>query len=163
MKRILFKTQEDLVYLEKKLSKTKDYRIRRKLKFLIYNKKHSNKTILELSKLLGICEKTFKNWRKLYMEYGLPNLLQINNKGKKSKLISEDLHNALQEKLNDGENPFLGYKDAQIWVFETFNLEINYKTLRKYMINHFGSSFKVGRKKHYKQDAEQVSIYKKTS
>ena len=40
-------------------------------------------------------------------------MLEISNGGKRREVITPVIHKILEEKLNDNENPFLGYKDAR--------------------------------------------------
>ena len=52
----------------------------------------------------------------------------------------------LEEKVNDSEHPFLGYWDAVSWVKENYDQEINYQTLRSYLIRNFKTKKKHPRK-----------------
>jgi len=53
--------------------------------------------------------------------------------------------------------------ELQNWIETEFKKEVKYNTLLKYSIKNFGSSVKVGRKRHIKKDDEAVIRFKKTS
>ncbi len=48
----------------------------------------------------------------------------------------------------------MGYWHAVSWVKGNFNQDINYQTLRSYLIRHFQTNKKNPRKSHYKKDDE---------
>lgn len=54
-----------------------------------------------------------------------------------------------------------GYNDAVIWVRNKHNIDINYHTLRSFMIVNFGTKLKQPRKSHYKKDEQAFETFKK--
>ena len=48
-------------------------------------------------------------------------------------------------------------------VLKNYSVEINYHTLRSFMIVNFGTKLKQPRKSHYKKDEEAFEAFKKTS
>jgi len=51
-----------------------------------------------------------------YRLYGLDYLLADSSKVRKSKIITPEIHQGLEAKVNSSDAPFLGYWDAQQWV-----------------------------------------------
>lgn len=140
-----------------------DYRIRQRIKCLIYTKEGKFKGQLELSNYLGVDYSTVKRWLKKYREGGLSSLTQLNIGGQRPSVISPELHEALSEKLNDSRNPLLGYLDAVLWVKNNHGINLKYTTLREYMIRHFKTKLKEPRKSHYKKDEQAIEAFKKTT
>jgi len=77
-------------------------------------------------------------------------------------VINSEIHKALAVKLNDSEEPLLGYRDAVLWVNNKYDLEIKYNTLRTYLIRHFKTKLKSPRKSHYKKDEQAIEAFLKT-
>jgi transposase len=80
-----------------------------------------------------------------------------------SKIITPQIHDALEARVNSSDSPFLGYWEAQQWVEETFNVPIKYHWLRKYLITHFKTKLKSPRKSHYKKDEQAIEAFLKTA
>ncbi|MCF6296721.1 MAG: transposase [Flavobacteriaceae bacterium] len=120
-------------------------------------------TRLELSKYLGVDLKTLYVWTKLYQSQGIEALLKSTSGGKHRKVVSNSLKKLLGEKLNDNTSPLQGYTDAVLWVKEELGVQVNYQTLRSFMITNFGCKLKVPRKSHYKKDEVVFEAFKKTS
>jgi len=72
-------------------------------------------------------------------------------KNKQSKIITSEIHLGLSQRVNDPLNHFLGYWDAQIWVNETYGIDIKYQRIREYLKQHFKTKLKSPRKSHYKK------------
>ena len=45
---------------------------------------------------------------------------------KKSKIITDEIHQGLSRRVNSSEKPFLGYSDAKDWVLSEYGVEITY-------------------------------------
>ena len=84
-------------------------------------------------------------------------------KGKPKSLITTEIHEVLEEKLNDSNSPLQGYWDAVMWIKDTKGLIVSYQVLRNYMIKHFKTKLKVPRKSHYKKDEEAIEAFFKTA
>jgi len=104
---------------------------------------------VDLASFLGIGHSTLKTWIKQYKQQGFESLTKLHSGGNYKGVISRELHNALQEKVNDTTNPLLGYWHAVQWVEEHYNQKINYQTLRAYLIRHFKTKKKHSKKSHY--------------
>jgi len=116
-----------------------------------------------LAKHLGIDTKTLYVWTKTYQEKGLDAMLIMSGGGKRREKITNTLKNELEKKLNNSTSPLQGYTDAVEWVRTKFNIEVNYHTLRSFMIVNFGTKLKQPRKSHYKKDEKAFESFKKTS
>lgn len=77
-------------------------------------------------------------------------------------MIDAVSHKAIEKKLKDLRNGLRGFKELRQWVSETLNLEVEYSTIVKYAIRHFGTKIKVARKSHVKKDENSVDTFKKT-
>ena len=162
-KKIDFKLKESISELRVLLKKEKKHRIEKRLHFLILKDENKYATREDLASYLNIAESTLRSWSKTYIESGLEGLLKISSGGANHKKIDSDLHKALEQKLHDSSNPFLGYKDAVKWVKKHKNIGVEYNTLRTYMKLHFGTKLKVPRKSHYKKDEQAIEVFKKPS
>lgn len=158
---IVIKESKEL--LESLYQKEKNYRIRQRIKCLIYTKENKFKGQLELSAHLGVDYATVKRWLKQYKEKGLLSMASLQSGGARRSVIGADIHKSLSEKLNNSSEPLLGYWDAVLWVKDTHGLELKYNTLRTYLIRHFKTKLKSPRKSHYKKNEQAVIAFKKTT
>ena len=129
---------------------------------LIFLKSSKFRTQQELADYLLIDRRTLSGWLKKYKENGIQGILLKPTRNKPSRLISLELHEALSVKVKDSQNPLLGYWDAQRWIMDNFNVDIQYHWLRVYLIKHFKTKLKSPRKSHYKKDDKAVEAFLKT-
>ncbi len=144
-------------------NKEDNYRIRQRLKCLIYTKKNKFKGQLELSNHLGVDYATVKRWLKQYREEGVDSLASLKTGGNRKSIIDNTIHKSLSDKLNNSSEPLLGYWDAVSWVKEKHGIDVKYNTLRTYLIRHFKTKLKSPRKSHYKKDEQAIIAFKKTT
>ncbi|SHJ89089.1 Helix-turn-helix domain-containing protein [Arenibacter nanhaiticus] len=149
--------EESLETMEKALITNNSFKVRQRIQSLILLKKDKFKRQADLAEFIGVGHSTLKTWIKQYKEYGFDSLTTIQSGGNYKGIIDEHLHKALKAKLNDSKDPFLGYWHAVDWVKEHHGQDINYQTLRAYMIRHFQTRKKHLRKSHHKKD-EQVLV-----
>lgn len=117
----------------------------------------------ELSKILKINHNTAQRWRKTYCEKGIDALLSDGRVGFKPSIISNEIHQAIEERLTSPKDAFTSYIDLINWIVENYLPQgINYHTVNKYVKRHFGAKLKVARKSHSKKDENAVEIFKKT-
>jgi len=129
-----FKIKEDLEELHNLLKKQTDFYGEKRIKCLILIKENRFSTHTQLAKYLGVNIHTIERWLKNYTLNGVDFMIQNQPKQKKSKFITEEIHNKLASRINDSSNPFLGYWDAQQWVKNEYGIEINYHTMRYHFI-----------------------------
>ncbi|PCI73881.1 transposase [Candidatus Dependentiae bacterium] len=155
--------QESLGELKTLARQTRNYRIKLRLTCLIYSKSKRFKTQTDLSTHLGVDYSTLKRWLKQYKDEGLASLLTLASGGNKKSMITPPIHAALADRLESSSNPFRGYWDAQTWIKEVFKKELQYNTVRTYLIRHFKTKLKTPRKSHYKKDEQAIEAFFKTS
>lgn len=138
--------------------------ISKRLRILIEFKKHEKTGISKraVSENTGINHNSITKWRTVYLKEGIQPFLKHGRKGFKKSVIDPVSHKAIEKKLRDPKNGLRGYKELQEWVLENLNLNIEYNTLVKYTMRHFGTKIKVARKSHVKKDEDKVATFKKT-
>lgn len=154
---------ESIEFLHERYSNSKDQRVKLKIKSLILFVEHPGKRQQDISDHLCIGYSTLKRWYKQYKTEGFASFASNNMGGNKKGIVPEEIHQALERKLNDSNTPLLGYWDAVLWVESNFNVKIRYQTLRKYMIKHFNCKLKSPRKSHYKKDDQAIEAFFKTT
>ncbi len=103
-------------------------------------------------------------WYHQYLNEDFKSFVSEKRKGgNNQKTILPSIHKALEDKLSDSAHPLLGYWEAVIWIKENYDVDINYHTVRDYLIKHFGSKLKAPRKSHYRKDPEAVKSFKKNN
>jgi len=155
--------KESLESLQNLYRKEKNHRIRTRIKCLILLKEKRFTNQLQLSLHIGVDYATVKRWLKQYKEEGLDSLIILKSGGKRRSVIDAKIHESLSIKLNDSNEPLLGYWDVVLWVKANHGVEIKYNTLRTYLIRHFQTKLKAPRKSHYKKDEQAFEAFKKTT
>ncbi len=158
---ITLSIKEDEPTLKKYLSKSTTLQQEKKSRMLMYFKNCESPSQDYLTRELNICTRTLQRWKKDYTDNGIKSFLSVQTRNKPSKLISNDLHLALEEKVNNTRDPLLGYWHAQEWVKTEQGIELKYGHLRQYLINHFGTKVKKGRRSHIRKDAAAEELFKK--
>jgi len=162
-KRVAIHIKEDFEELDLLYKKNRGFKIKKRLKSLILTKLNKFKTRKKLAKHLSIDVKTLYTWTKKYQEDGLESMLSSSSGGQRREKVTGNIKKKLQEKLHNSTSPLQGYTDAVQWVRKEFGIEINYHTLRSFMIVNFGTKLKQPRKSHYKKDEKAFETFKKTS
>lgn len=134
----------------------------KRLKSLLLIKSGKFKTRQQVADCLFVHIRTLERWLNNYKEGGIEQMIADKPKNKGSKIITSEMHNALSNRVNDPENPFLGYWDAQDWIKEEFGVDVKYQRIREYLIQHFKTKLKTPRKSHYKKDDEAEKAFLKT-
>ena len=116
----------------------------------------------DVSNYLGVHIRTLERWVVNYSTGGIDKMLTDTPKNKSSKIITSTIHEGLSSRVNDPNNPFLGYWDAQNWVKEHYGVDVKYQRIREYLIQHFKTKLKTPRKSHYKKDEEAEKAFLKT-
>lgn len=120
------------------------------------------KTRKELAEYLNINPRTQERWVLQYINHGIDGLLSDAPKNLRSRIITPEIHKGLEARVNSQTNPFLGYWDAQEWVFQECGVEVKYHLIRHYLIQHFKVKLKSPRKSHYKKDEHAEKAFLKT-
>ncbi len=148
--------------LKNLLQASTNHWVKLKIRSLLLLQSGKLKRQKDIASHLSIGYSTIKEWYRDYSQNGIDTFLIIKAKGKPKSLISSEVHEALKLKLNNSNDPLLGYWDAVLWVKKHYQLDIKYATLRKYMITHFGTKLKSPRKSHYKKDEQAIEAFLKT-
>jgi transposase len=162
-KRAIIIINESLNELNILYKKTRKHKAKKKIKSLILTKEQKFRTRLELANYINVDEKTLYIWTKQYKDFGIQIMIKSTSGGRHNYKVSNEIRASLDEKLNDSTAPLQGYNDAVEWVKNKHNVEINYHTLRSFMITNFGTKLKQPRKSHYKKDEIAFEAFKKTS
>ena len=160
---VIINITEDAEKLDLLYRNSRNFKIKRRIKSLILTKSNKFRTRSELAKHLGLNVKTLYEWTKIYQEDGFDSMLIMSGGGKRRQKVPDSIRKELEKKLNNSSSPLQGYTDAVEWVRKKFDLEINYQTLRSFMIVNFGTKLKQPRKSHYKKDEKAFEAFKKTS
>ena len=162
-KRREFKVVETIDEIKKlRVKQSSLYKERRLLWLQII--KESKEITREASSLKsGISLRTQERWIQRYISGGIESLLNDAPNLKKSKIITEEIHKGLSERVNSSKDPFLGYRDAKDWVLSEYGVEITYHWLRAYLIKNFKIKLKSPRKSHYKKDDQAIDAFLKTT
>ncbi len=161
-KRAIIEVKESEEELDKLYRISRKYKVKKRIKSLQLTKKNEFATRLELAKHLGVDVKTLYVWMKIYQQKGLESLLKSTSGGRHRQVVPNRLKESLDKKLKSSTNPLKGYTDAVLWAKKELNIEINYQTLRSFMITNFGCKLKQPRKSHYKKDEVAFETFKKT-
>lgn len=152
--------KESVYELQRLLRKQSNLKSRQKLNALIEVKKQTSRTRLELAQYLGIGKRTLETWLSTYKRKGLEGIVEVKPRRKGSRLITEEIHQALRKRLESKEASFLGYWDAHQWVQKEYGIKISYTYLRRYLKSQFGTKVKSTRKSHIKKDGHSVVLFK---
>ena len=155
--------RESLEILNEKFRQEQAPRIKLKIKSLIIYKQYPEKRQQDIAGHLCIGYSTIKRWFKEYREHGFDSFITVKLGSPKKSVVPEQVHIALQEKVNNANDPLLGYWDAVRWVEAEFGIKIYYQTLRKYMMKHFKTKLKAPRKSHYQKDEQAIEAFLKTT
>lgn len=161
-KKSQFNVQESLAELQKMLSKCNSLKEEKRVRCLMAIKSAKFETRKELADNFGIHIRTLERWLNSYKSGGISEMLTDKPKNKQSKIITQEIHLGLEKRVNDPQNPFLGYWDAQDWVKKEFGVEIKYQRIREYLIQHFRTKTKSPRKSHIKKDKQAEEAFLKT-
>ncbi|MFN2260825.1 MAG: helix-turn-helix domain-containing protein [Psychroflexus sp.] len=157
-----FPIKESVLEIKSLRKKQTNYRSEKRLIWLECMLSKSFKTRKQLADYLNINLRTQERWIKQYIEGGIEALLSDKPKNLKSRIITPEIHQGLKERVNSSTKPFLGYWEAQSWVYEQYGVEVKYHLLRHYLIQHFKTKLKTPRKSHYKKDVEAEKAFLKT-
>ena len=104
---------------------------------------------------------SIRNWKNTYREHGLEGLVEETRGRKQPGAIGPKEKVQLQKKLSDPKGGFTSYKQAMDWINKTFELEMQYHAVNKYLKRNFGTKLKVGRKTHVNKDKNATALFKK--
>ena len=145
----------------KKLHSKVGYHLKPRLKMLLVSLQKDLHSKRQLAEAIGVDKNSIDKWKTLYTKGGLEALLQDNRGGKRPSLITPIVEEALSKKLTHSSEAPRSFKELHGWVQEHYIKEINYQTLRGYVMRKYGAKIKVVRKTHINKDDQQVQEFKK--
>ena len=117
-----------------------------------------------LARILKINHNTAQKWRTKYINGGIDGLLSDARGGFKPSIISENLHQAISDRLHSPKDAFTSYVDLINWITDNYIPDgVNYQTINSYVKRKFGAKIKVARKSHINKNDVAVDNFKKTS
>ncbi len=145
----------------KKLYWKLGYHLKPRLKMLLVCLQKDLHSKRQLAEAVGVDKNSIDKWKTLYAKGGLEALLEDKRGGKRPSLITAVIDEALGKKLTHPSEAPRSFKELQGWVQEHYLADINYQTLRSYVIRKYGAKIKVVRKTHINKDEQQVQEFKK--
>lgn len=144
-------------------TKVNSYKNSQQLKALILIKEGKLKTLSEIATACDVHYSTLQRWMTTYKKVGIKQLLKPVKRNKPSKIITPEIHDSLESRLTDPDNPFSGYVEVQEWLQKEHDVEIEYQWLWKYMKTKLNSVLKVPRKSNIKKNKEAEDSFFKTA
>jgi transposase len=104
-----------------------------RINMLLQLKKHNGMlSRRKLASKLGVCAQSIQTWRKVYLEGGLPALIKHNRKGREFKVLNDNHREFIDQLVGNPENGLQGYTELQKVMFQKFDKNFVYSTLRMY-------------------------------
>ena len=154
--------KESVSELKTLLSKKSTLKEEKRLKSLLLIKTGEFETRQQVADSVCVHIRALERWISNYKDGGIDQMITEKPKNKGSKIITSEMHTALLSRVNDPNNPFLGYWDAQDWIKKEFGIDVKYQRIREYLIQHFKTKLKTPRKSHYKKDDAAEKAFLKT-
>ncbi len=103
-----------------------------------------------------------QTWLAMYRDGGVKAMLEIKKLPGGVRGIPQWAEDALARRLQDQHHGFKSYGEVQQWLAETLGVKAKYHAV--YQMTHYRlkAKLKVARPRHYKQDNEQLEVFKKT-
>lgn len=154
---------ESLEELKRNKTKVVDYKSSKQLDCLLLFKKNKYLRLEELAIELEISVTTLRRWLNKYRSEGIVDFLKKDTRNRPYSIITEEIHEGLKKRLQDPENSFNGFWDAQNWIEEVYGVKVNYKSLWSHITHKLNGSLKIPRKSHVKKNKEAEAEFLKTS
>lgn len=152
--------KESSLELKKRRTKINKLSIEKRLLWLMqFQSTNGYLTRKETAEKVNISLRTQERWMAQYTTKGIDIFLATPKRDKPSKIITKEIHAALEKRLVTSGLHFLGYWDATDWVNQEYKIAVKYHWLRKYLIKHFKTKLKSPRKSHYKKDEQAIEAF----
>ena len=156
---VINETLKELQYLRPKQLTLNNSK---RLESLILLKSRQFSTLEAIAKNLSITPSTLDNWLSVYRKEGIEVLLKTKKRKRDSKFITPVIHKGLEQRLQDPDNSFNGFWDAQQWIKDTYGVDVEYQLLWHYMTHHLDAKLKIPRRSNIKKDPEATEAFLKT-
>jgi transposase len=121
--------------IARRRQQTRDYRLGMRLSTLLW--RDDGKTESEIAHLLGVCERTVRNWLRLYRKKGLDTLCALHYKGDPGKLTSSPAEK-LKAEIQTGR--FRCARQVREWIQTTFGITYSLSGTKR-LLQRLGCSF----------------------
>ncbi len=145
----------------KKLYQKVGYPVKSRVKMLLMSLQKDLHSKQQLAKEVGVDKNSIQRWKTIYGKEGLEALLKDKRGGQRITVIPAEVDKALSAKLTHSLEAPRSFTELWQWIKEHYLPEINYHTLRGYVIRKYGAKIKVVRKTHINKDDQQVQEFKK--
>jgi len=153
---------ESLDSLKGYKSKIDNYKSSKRLDSLILLKTKQYNRLEVLALELDISVSTLRIWLNNYKNQGISLFLKKDTRNRPYTIITPEIHEGLKKRLNDPENSFNGFWDAQQWIAQTYGVQVNYKSLWSHITHKLNGTLKKPRKSNIKKDVEAEKAFLKT-
>jgi transposase len=147
--------------LEKQLKNSRTASQKERLQMLWWLKTGQITQHKTLAERLGRDGSTVTRWLQKYRQGGLSQLLTIKSAPGKSPHLNSEVLAGLQERLEQPPG-FKSYKEIMEWLNQTYQLNLTYPTVYKWVHYRLKAKLKVPRPKSAKQEPDAVRRFKKT-
>lgn len=127
MRAIIELTASEEKELKKRKSREKNNKIYRR--YLYVEMSHKGQTNLAIADLLGVCNDTLTDWRRIFIEDGLDGLSQLNYAGRRESKLKKH-EKRIREKVEKGQVSSL--KELQSFIRKTCKEEVEQSWLSRY-------------------------------
>src|SRR5215472_11357886 len=103
--------------IERRRQQTRDYRLGMRLSTLLW--RDEGKTESEIAHLLGVCERTVRNWLRLYRQKGLDALCTLHYRGDPGELTASQAEQ-LRDEIQTGR--FRCTRQVREWIQTSFKI-----------------------------------------
>lgn len=146
--------------LKQLLHQQKDGRLRERIQVLYLLTTQPAETALRSAELIGRAYTTVKRWLRSYRQGGINELLKIKSGGDRRCSLPPEVLKTLEERLQQPEG-FESYEDIQIWLQETYGIELCYSTVHGIVHTRLKARPKVVRPQSVKRDESQAIDFEK--
>lgn len=146
----------------KQILKKQPLHLQKRIQMLLLIKEDKHSSKYDLAIALSVNPNSIQTWRSKYIQGGINNLLVYKRTSHKKRVITPELHKAIEKKLTNPTEAFRSFEELRSWIDEKYIPFINYHTVNKYVKKHFGAKLKVSRKSHIAKSEQAVSAFKKT-
>jgi transposase len=162
MRKKVYEISESAEQLFDMMKKEEKGRFRDRIRLLWFLKTGEAENMTRAAELCGISYPTALEWFGRYEIGGIGELLCLKTVTGQKCLIPEDIMEELKRKLSEPDGGFGSYEEIRIWLYETYNLDIKYKTLHRIVRYRLGAKLKCPRPSHTKKDEEKVREFKES-
>ena len=143
------------------IRKEKNGRFRDRLRFLWLLRSGKAETMTRAAELCGISLPTAAEWVRRYEDGGIAELLCLKTVPGRQRAISGDVLEDLKKRLSEPKG-FGSYGEIKIWLMETHELDIPYKTVHKTVRYYLGCKPKAPRPSHIRKDEKEVRGFRES-